>query len=120
MKKISVHVAAALLLCVVSVASVSAKVKSRTVTVGQDFAVAGTTVKAGTYDFRFDDQKNELTVVNRKTKEAVAKADARAEVWEKGSLGLQFTGNAAPLSFAGISYDNGQIIRVSTSAAQAK
>ena len=120
MKRISVNVAAALLLCFISVASVSAKVKSRTITVGQDFAVAGTTVKAGTYEFRFDDQKNELTVVNRKTKEAVAKTDARAEAWDKNSLGLQLTGSAAPLSFAGISYDNGQIVRVSASAAQAK
>ena len=122
MKKISVHVAAALLLCVVSVASVSAKVKSRTITVGQDFAVAGMTVKAGTYDFRFDDQKNELTVVNRKTKEVVTRAEARAEAWGKGpvSLGIQLTGDAAPKSFAGISFDNKQFIRVSAAAAQAK
>lgn len=120
MKKITVHIAAALLLCFVSVASVSAKVKSRALTVGQDFVVAGTTVKAGTYDFRFDDEKNELTVVDRKTKETVARAEARAETWAKGSLGIQLGGNAAPLAFEGIAYDSKQIVRVSASAAQVK
>jgi hypothetical protein len=122
MKRISVHLAIALLLCVVSAASVSAKVKSRAYTVGQNFVLAGTTVKAGTYEFRFDDEKNELSVVDRKTKEVLARADARAEAWEKGSgsLGLQLTGNAAPLSFDGIAFDGKQIVRVSASAAQGK
>lgn len=120
MKKISVHVAAALLLCVFSAATVSAKVKSRTLSVGQDFVVAGSTVKAGTYEFRFDDEKNELSVVDRKTKETVARAEARAEAWDKGSIGIQLAGAAAPLSFDGIAFDSKQIVRVSSSAAQGK
>ena len=118
MKRISIQLALALLIGVSSAVSASAKVKSRTVTIGQDFAVAGTTVKAGTYDFRFDDEKNELTVVDRKTKEAVARAEARAEAWSRGSFGIQLTGDAAPLSFEGIAFDSKQIVRVSASAAQ--
>ncbi len=118
MKKFSAHVVAALVLCAAFSATASAKVKSRTITVGQDFAIAGTTVKAGTYDFRFDDEKNELTVVDRKTKQAVATAEARAEAWAKGSLGIQVAGDAAPLSFQGIAFDSKQIVRVSVSAAQ--
>jgi hypothetical protein len=120
MKRISVHIAAALLLCVVSAASASAKVRSRTLTVGQDFVVAGTTVKAGTYDFRFDDEKNELAVVDRKTREAVARAEARAEAWAKGSLGIHLGGDAAPLALEGVAFESKQIVRVSTSAAQGK
>lgn len=120
MKRISVHIAAALLLCIVSAASVSAKVKSRALTVGQDFVIAGTTVKAGTYDFRFDDEKNELTVVDRKTKETVARVEARAEAWANSSLGIQLAGGAAPFTFEGIAYDSKQIVRISASAAQGR
>ncbi|HEX8560752.1 MAG TPA: hypothetical protein VF668_21845 [Pyrinomonadaceae bacterium] len=122
MKRISVQIAIALLVCVASAATASAKVKSRVQTIGQDFVVAGTSVKAGTYDFRFDDEKNELSVVDRKTKETVAKVEARAEAWSKGAnaIGIQLTGAAAPLSFAGIAFDDKQIVRVSASAAQAR
>ena len=121
-KRISVSIATALLLCAVSLVTASAKVKSSTYSVGQDFVVAGTTVKAGTYEFRFDDQKNELTVVARKTKEVVARADARAEArgMDAASRGIHLTGDAAPKSFAGISFDDKQFIRVSAAAAQAK
>ena len=121
-KRISVSIATALLLCALSLVTASAKVKSSTYTVGQDFVVAGTTVKAGTYHFRFDDEKNELTVVDRKTKEVVARAEARAEAWGKGpvSLGIQMTGDASPLSFAGISFDDKQVVRTTVAAAQAK
>ena len=121
-KRISVSIATALLLCALSLVTASAKVKSSTYTVGQDFVVAGTTVKAGTYHFQFDDEKNELTVVDRKTKEVVARVEARAEAWGKGpvSLGIQMTGDASPLSFAGISFDDKQVVRTTVAAAQAK
>ena len=122
MKKISMHIALALLVCVVSAASASAKVKGRIFTVGQDFVVAGTTVKAGTYEFRFDDVKHELTVVDRKTREVIARADARAEAWGQGSasLGLQLDGGAAPLAMSGIAYDKTQVVRISAPVAQGK
>ena len=86
MKKITTHVATALLLCVIAVSPVFAKVKSRTITVGQDFAVGGTVVKAGTYRFNFDDEKNELTVTDRKTKEVLARSEARAETRKDSPL----------------------------------
>ncbi len=122
MKRISVSIATALLLCAVSLVTASAKVKSSIISVGQDFVVAGTTVKAGTYHFRFDDQKNELTVIDPKTKEVVARVEAHAEARGKDavSLGIQLTGDAAPKSFAGISFGDKQFIRVSAAAAQAK
>ena len=121
-KRISVSIATALLLCAISLVTASAKVKSSTYTVGQDFVVAGTTVKAGTYHFQFDDEKNELTVVDRKTKKVVARAEARAEAWGRGpvSLGIQMTGDASPLSFAGIAFDDKQVVRTTVAAAQAK
>jgi hypothetical protein len=86
MKKITTYVATALLLCVIAVSPVFAKVNSRTITVGQDFTVGGTVVKAGTYRFSFDDQKNELTVTDRKTKEVLARSEARVEARKDSPL----------------------------------
>lgn len=121
MRRIKTYIAlAALLICVASAAPASAKVRSRSLTVGQDFRIAGTTVKAGTYRFSFDDEKNELTVIDRKTKEVLARAEAHAEAWKKGSssLPLQLVGDSAPLSFVGITFDGKQLVRVAASAAQ--
>ena len=122
MKRISTVIATALFACALLTATASAKVKSRVITVGQDFIVAGTTVKAGTYRFSFDDEKNELTVIHKKTKEVVARAEARAEAGE-GEAGLpggvKLVGDSAPQSVAGISFGN-QVIRVMGSTAQGR
>ena len=122
MKSITIRIAAALLALAATAAPASAKVRSRVLTVGQDFRIAGTTVKAGTYRFSFDDEKNELTVADRKTKEVIARAEARAEKWERGSnsLPLQLKGGPAPLSFEGITFDSKQIVRVSSPPSQGK
>ena len=86
MKKTTTRIATALLLGLLCVSPAFAKVKSRTISVGQDFAVGGTVVKAGTYRFNFDDQKNELTVSDRKTKEVIARADVRVEARDDKKL----------------------------------
>jgi len=86
MKKITTSIATALLLALVCVTPAFAKVKSRVITVGQDFAVGGTAVKAGTYRFSFDDQTNELTVADRKTRQVIARAEARSEARTEGPL----------------------------------
>jgi hypothetical protein len=49
-----------------------------TITFGQNFAVGGTAVKAGTYKVSFDDKTNELTLVDKK-KAVVAKVTAHLE-----------------------------------------
>ena len=121
MKRFSTVIAAALFVCAVLTATASAKVKSRVVTIGQDFSVAGTTVKAGTYRFSFDDQKNELTVSDRKTKEVLARAEARAEDRQSGDplpAGVQLVGDSAPRTFASITFDDKHIVRVTGSTAQ--
>jgi hypothetical protein len=107
MKKFTTRIATAALLCLVCVAPAFAKVKSRTVTVGQDFAVGGTVVKAGTYRFSFDDQKNELTVLNRKTKEVIARSEARTEARTDGQLtmNLQLVDGGSSKTLASISFD---------------
>ena len=111
-------VIAALLVCTAAVTA-SAKVRSRVITVGQDFNVAGKTIKAGTYRFGFDDVKNELTVADRKTGEVIARAEARAETSKKGTFpALLLEGESAPLTFAGLSFDGKQVIRPSAIAAQ--
>jgi hypothetical protein len=123
MKRISTSIAALLLVCAVSAATASAKVKSRVYGIGQDFRIAGTTLKAGNYTFRFDDKTNELTVTDAKTKQVVAKAEAHAEEWgekDAGALGVRLAGDAAPLSFEGVAFDTKQVVRISASAAQQK
>ena len=107
MKKFTTRIATAALLCLVCVAPAFAKVKSRTITVGQDFAVGGTVVKAGTYRFSFDDQKNELTVLNRKTKEVIARSEARTEARTDGQLTmhLQLVDSGSSKTLASISFD---------------
>jgi hypothetical protein len=107
MKKFTTRIATAALLCLVCVAPAFAKVKSRTISVGQDFAVGGTVVKAGTYRFSFDDQKNELTVLNRKTKEVIARSEARTEARTDGQLTmqLQLVDGGGSKTLASISFD---------------
>ena len=119
MKRITTSIAAALMIVAMTAASASAKVTKRAYAVGQDFSIAGTTVKAGTYLFSFDEEKGELTLTDKKTKEVVAKVEAHAAGQEKGAamFGLKLAGDAAPLSFAGLSFDGKQIIRLSDAAA---
>ena len=122
MKRITTSIAAALMIVALSAAPASAKVTKRTYAVGQDFVIAGTTVKAGTYLFSFDEEKGELTLTDKKTNEVVARAEARAQGQDKGapSYGLKLTGDAAPLAFAGLSFDGKQVIRLSDTAARQK
>ena len=109
---------AALLVCTAAVTA-SAKVTSRVITVGQDFNVAGKTVKAGTYRFAFDNEKNELTIADRKTKEVVARAEVQVERSKKGNFPiLLLEGESAPLSFAGLSFDGRQVIKTLATTAQ--
>jgi hypothetical protein len=107
MKKIKTRIALALLLGLVCAAPSYAKVKSRFITVGQDFAVGGTAVKAGTYRFGFDDQTNELTITDKKTKQVIAKVEAHAEARSDGSLSInvQLNNNGGAQSLASVAFD---------------
>jgi hypothetical protein len=123
MKRITTSIAAALMIVAMSATAASAKVTKRSYAVGQDFVVAGTTVKAGTYLFSFDEEKGELTVTDKKSNEVVARAEARSEESKEksaASFGLKLTGDASPLAFAGLSFDGKQVIRLSDTAARQK
>lgn len=118
MRRITTSIIVALLICAMA-STAAAKVTSRLITVGQDFRIAGQTVKAGTYRFGFDDVKNELTVADRKTGEVIARAEARAEKSKKGTFpALLLEGESAPLSFVGLSFDGRHVIRASATTAQ--
>lgn len=107
MKKMTTRFASALLLCVLCVAPAFAKAKSRVLTVGQDFVVGATTVKAGTYIFSIDDATNELTILNRKTKEVLARTETRAESRGKGPfrLDLHLVENNGTQTLSSIAFD---------------
>ena len=107
MKKMTTRIATALLLGVLCAAPAFAKAKSRLLTVGQDFVVGATTVKAGTYLFSVDDATNELSVIDRKSKEVVARAETRAQSRGKGPfrLDLQLVDNNGTKTLASIAFD---------------
>jgi hypothetical protein len=78
MNKITFRAAYFLLLIVLAAAPVMAKSKSRLMTIGQDFTVGSTTLKAGTYRFTVDTTTNELTVTDKQSKEVFARVAATA------------------------------------------
>jgi hypothetical protein len=122
MNRIASRIAIALLICAASAAGASAKVKGHLITFGQDFTVGGTTVKAGTYNVSFDDQKNELIVSDKKTKEVVAKADAgtQARKSDVNKLEVQLAGDGTQ-ALVGIAFPGEkQLVTVSGAAAQQK
>lgn len=79
MKKNLSRIAIALILCAMTSVVAMAKEKSRVITFGSNFVVGGTEVKAGTYRVSFNDETNELSILDRKTKTVIAKATARLE-----------------------------------------
>ncbi|HZT57883.1 MAG TPA: hypothetical protein VFA21_04575 [Pyrinomonadaceae bacterium] len=122
MNRITKRIAIALLICAASAASASAKVKVQAVTFGQDFTVGGTTVKAGTYNLSFDDQKNELTVSDRKTKAVIAKADVGTQARKSDihRLEIQLVGDGTQ-TLVGIAFPGErQLVTISGAAAQQK
>lgn len=89
MKKFSVRIIIALMVCALAGNAVFAKkatIKSRTISVGVDFVVGDTLVKRGTYKFSFNDKTNELTVID-KDKAVVATAVAHLEKRDKAASG---------------------------------
>ncbi len=107
MNKKTTRIATALLLGLLCAAPAFAKVKSRVITVGQDFIVGATTVKAGTYRFSFDDATNTLSVVDRKTKETLAKAEAHAEARKEGKLtnNIELVDSGSSKALASVAFD---------------
>ncbi|HEX8150750.1 MAG TPA: hypothetical protein VF591_26435 [Pyrinomonadaceae bacterium] len=106
MKKMTTRIATALLLGVLCAAPAFAK--SRVITVGQDFVVGATTVKAGTYAFNIDEKTNELTVLDKKTKDVLARAETRTEARGKGPFRLDFQlvdNNNGAKALASIAFD---------------
>jgi len=122
MKRITTPFAIALLSCVLFASAASAKVKTQIITFGQDFVVADTTVKAGTYAVSFDGQKNELTISDRKTKAVVAKAEAHAAARQSDfrRLDVQFVGSG-PQALASVAFPGEkQAVAVARTTAQQK
>lgn len=107
MKKFTTRIATALLLAALCAAPASAKSTSRKITVGQDFVVGATTLKAGTYTFSLDDSTNELTVLDKKTKAVVARAQTSAKSRGKGpfKLDIQLVNNNGTQTLASIAFD---------------
>lgn len=107
MKKMTTRIATVFLLGVLCAAPAFAKAKSRLLTVGQDFVVGVTTVKAGTYIFSVDDTANELSVIDRKSKEVVARAETRTQPRNKGpfKLDFQLVDNNGAKTLASIAFD---------------
>ena len=79
MKKNLTRIALIFVVCALTGVAAMAKEKTRLVSFGIDFVVGGTQVKAGTYRISFNEETNELSILDKKTKSVIAKASARAE-----------------------------------------
>lgn len=91
MKNLS-RIAIAFILVAMTGVVALAKERSRTITFGSDFVVGSTEVKAGTYKVTFNDETNEVSILDRKTKAVIAKAPAKLEerVSSTGSLDMRW------------------------------
>jgi hypothetical protein len=85
MKKNLTRIALVFVICALTGVAAMAKEKSRLVSFGIDFVVGGTQVKAGTYRVSFNEETNELSILDKKTKSVIAKASARLENREGSS-----------------------------------
>ncbi len=79
MKKNLARIAVVLMLVATTGIVAFAKEKSRLVSFGVDFVVGSTPVKAGTYRVTFNDETNELSIADKKTRTVIAKVNARLE-----------------------------------------
>jgi hypothetical protein len=106
MKKNLTRIALAFMLCAMTGVVAFAKEKSRVVSFGSDFVVGGTEVKAGTYKVSFDDQTNQLSILDRKTKSVLAKATARLEKRDGNSsaIDMRWTTKDSSQVLIGISF----------------
>jgi hypothetical protein len=106
MKKNLARVAIAFILCAMTGVVAFAKEKSRVVTFGSDFVVGGTEVKAGTYKVTFNDETNEVSILDRKTKSVLAKAAARLEERQNstGSFDMRWATNGNRQVLIGITF----------------
>jgi hypothetical protein len=78
MKKFSVRMIIALVVCALAGNAALAKVKSKTISVGVDFMVGNTLVRKGTYKWSFDTETNELSII-AKDKTVAARTVAHLE-----------------------------------------
>ncbi len=106
MKKNLARVAIAFILCAMTGVVAFAKERSRVVTFGSDFVVGGTEVKAGTYRVSFNDETNEVSILDRKTKSVIAKAAARLEDRQSstGSFDMRWATNGNRQVLIGITF----------------
>src|SRR4030095_2699407 len=81
-----------------------AKVQKHKVTFENDVKVNGTLVKKGTYDIKFDDQTNQLSVL--KNGKVVVQAMTRLEAREKKASDFQLrsTGNGDDAQLLGVTF----------------
>jgi hypothetical protein len=85
MRKHSICAALVLALCVLSVGTAAAKVKTRTLTFGTDFRVGDTLVKKGTYKVAYDEKTGEVSISDKQT--TLAKATVKVEQRESAKVG---------------------------------
>ncbi len=106
MKKTVTSIALAFILCAMTGVVAMAKEKSRVVSFGSDFVVGTTEVKAGTYKVSFNDQTNELSILDRKTKSVIAKTTARLEKREGSNnvLDMRWTAKGSSQVLIGITF----------------
>lgn len=100
MKNYFQHTLVALIICALAaVTAFAAKVKKAHLTLPSDVMVNGTLVKAGEYDFRFNEETGELAILKNGTVKAktTARFEARSDKARETVLRTREAGNVLEL-----------------------
>ena len=108
---------AVIVLALATVTAFADKIKKVQLTFADDVMVSGTLVKAGTYDFRFNHDTGELSILKGGKVQAktTARLEARSDKAKYTAIRTRKEGNVA--EFTGLTFDGSNQEVVVTSAA---
>lgn len=84
------HLFTGLMILALTSAVAFGKVKRESITLSADTTVAGTLVKAGTYDVKFDDKTGELSLLKEGSNKAIVKTTGQLKDRAEKARGTQY------------------------------
>ena len=108
MKYFARHFFTGLMILALTSAMVFGMVRRDSITLSTDTMVAGTMVKAGTYDVKFDDKTGELTILKEESNKVIVKTTGQLRARAKKAHGTRYelVDNAlVSVAFSGQSHD---------------
>jgi hypothetical protein len=90
MKYFAKHFFTGLMILALTSAVAFGKVRRESITLGSDTMIAGTMVKAGTYDVKFDDKTSELSIMKEESNKVIVKTTGQLKARATKSHGTQY------------------------------